>query len=131
MTKELIIEDLAIGDGKAAESGSRIVVHYTGKLEDGTVFVAPVAVVHVQSVGDDGGGVILVGFPILFRLLEITLVDEVIAHSERKELEGFIGRTEGEVPALHASQFVLGSEVKSGFHGELFGEILLGAERRP
>lgn len=38
MTKELIIEDLAIGDGKAAESGSRIVVHYTGKLEDGTVF---------------------------------------------------------------------------------------------
>ena len=38
MTKEHIIEDLAIGDGKAAESGSRIVVHYTGKLEDGTVF---------------------------------------------------------------------------------------------
>ena len=104
---------------------------FSRKVEDGTVFVAPVAVVHVQSVGDDSGGVILVGFPILFRLLEITLVDEVIAHSERKELEGFIGRTEGEVPALHASQFVLGSEVKSGLHGELFGEILLGAERRP
>ena len=31
-------EDLVIGSGGAAEAGSLVVVHYTGWLEDGTVF---------------------------------------------------------------------------------------------
>ncbi len=36
--KELIVTDLEVGDGPVAESGTRVSVHYTGKLEDGTVF---------------------------------------------------------------------------------------------
>lgn len=35
---ELQIQDIVVGDGKEAQSGSRIVVHYTGRLTDGTVF---------------------------------------------------------------------------------------------
>jgi peptidylprolyl isomerase len=38
MSTELIIEDLAIGDGKEAVRGALITTHYTGTLEDGTVF---------------------------------------------------------------------------------------------
>lgn len=34
----LIIEDLITGQGKAAEKGKEITVHYTGWLEDGTKF---------------------------------------------------------------------------------------------
>lgn len=34
----LVIEDIEIGNGKEAVSGARVVVHYTGKLTDGTVF---------------------------------------------------------------------------------------------
>lgn len=30
--------DTVVGEGKEAQPGMRIVVHYTGKLEDGTVF---------------------------------------------------------------------------------------------
>ena len=35
---ELIIEDLLIGEGKAAVRGALITTHYTGTLADGTVF---------------------------------------------------------------------------------------------
>ena len=38
MTTELIIEDLLLGDGKAAERGALITAHYRGWLEDGTEF---------------------------------------------------------------------------------------------
>lgn len=34
----LIIEDLQLGSGKEAEKGKEITVHYTGRLEDNTVF---------------------------------------------------------------------------------------------
>ncbi|WP_295476891.1 FKBP-type peptidyl-prolyl cis-trans isomerase [Sutterella sp.] len=36
--KELIIEDLVPGEGAAVKSGDHVSVHYTGSLEDGTVF---------------------------------------------------------------------------------------------
>ena len=32
------IEDLVTGDGASPEKGKRVTVHYTGELEDGTVF---------------------------------------------------------------------------------------------
>ena len=35
---ELLIEDLEPGEGPEAKSGMRVTVHYTGTLEDGTVF---------------------------------------------------------------------------------------------
>ena len=35
---ELIIEELAIGDGAEAVSGQEVTVHYTGWLTDGTKF---------------------------------------------------------------------------------------------
>lgn len=38
MVNELIIEDLVIGEGKAAEKGALITTHYRGCLEDGTQF---------------------------------------------------------------------------------------------
>jgi peptidylprolyl isomerase len=38
MASELIIEDLVIGDGKAAVKGALITAHYRGCLEDGTQF---------------------------------------------------------------------------------------------
>ena len=38
MDNGLIIEDLIIGIGKTAEKYSIVTVHYTGKLQDGTVF---------------------------------------------------------------------------------------------
>jgi FKBP-type peptidyl-prolyl cis-trans isomerase FkpA len=34
----LIIEDLSVGTGAEARAGNTVVVHYTGWLEDGTVF---------------------------------------------------------------------------------------------
>jgi peptidylprolyl isomerase len=34
----LVIEDFAVGEGRAAAAGDNIAVHYTGKLDDGTVF---------------------------------------------------------------------------------------------
>ena len=34
----LIIEDLQVGDGKLAQKGKEITVHYTGWLTDGTKF---------------------------------------------------------------------------------------------
>lgn len=34
----LIIEDIETGSGKEAVQGKEITVHYTGRLEDGTVF---------------------------------------------------------------------------------------------
>ena len=34
----LIYEDLAVGDGKTARTGSDVLVHYTGWLTDGTKF---------------------------------------------------------------------------------------------
>ena len=34
----LIIEDLQVGDGKLAQKGKEITVHYTGGLTDGTKF---------------------------------------------------------------------------------------------
>lgn len=37
-TKELYVEDVVKGSGKEAKGGSRISVHYTGLLTDGTVF---------------------------------------------------------------------------------------------
>ncbi len=38
MTDELTIEDLVLGEGKAAERGALITAHYRGWLEDGTEF---------------------------------------------------------------------------------------------
>ena len=38
MTHELQITDLVSGDGKAAVKGALITTHYTGWLEEGTVF---------------------------------------------------------------------------------------------
>ena len=35
---DLLIEDILVGDGAEAKSGSRVAVHYTGQLTDGTVF---------------------------------------------------------------------------------------------
>ena len=35
---ELSIEDMEIGEGRVAEKGNTLVVHYKGILEDGTVF---------------------------------------------------------------------------------------------
>lgn len=37
---ELIIEDIEIGSGKETQKGALLVVEYTGKLTDGTVFDA-------------------------------------------------------------------------------------------
>ncbi len=38
MSNELLITDIRTGDGKAVVKGALITTHYTGKLEDGTVF---------------------------------------------------------------------------------------------
>ena len=35
---ELIIEDIAVGEGAEATSGQRVAVHYTGTFEDGRKF---------------------------------------------------------------------------------------------
>lgn len=35
---ELKIEDLVVGEGKAVKSGDKILIHYVGKLNDGTEF---------------------------------------------------------------------------------------------
>lgn len=35
---ELVIEDIVLGEGELARPGTRVTVHYTGKLADGTVF---------------------------------------------------------------------------------------------
>ena len=34
----LVIEEFAAGEGRAAAAGDKVAVHYTGKLDDGTVF---------------------------------------------------------------------------------------------
>jgi peptidylprolyl isomerase len=46
MSTELIIEDLVIGEGKEAVRGALITTHYTGTLEDGTVFDSSVSKGH-------------------------------------------------------------------------------------
>ena len=38
MGNELIIEDLVVGEGAEAQDYNKVVVNYTGSLEDGTVF---------------------------------------------------------------------------------------------
>ena len=38
MNNKLIIEDIVVGEGKAAEKGALITTHYRGYLEDGTQF---------------------------------------------------------------------------------------------
>ena len=38
MENGLLIEDLVIGDGSEAKDYNKVVVNYTGKLEDGSVF---------------------------------------------------------------------------------------------
>ena len=38
MSDTLVIEDIELGEGAEARPGMRISVHYTGRLEDGTVF---------------------------------------------------------------------------------------------
>jgi peptidylprolyl isomerase len=38
MSDELQITDLRLGDGKTVVKGALITTHYTGKLDDGTVF---------------------------------------------------------------------------------------------
>jgi FKBP-type peptidyl-prolyl cis-trans isomerase len=37
-TEGLVIQDEVVGTGASVQSGNTIVVHYTGRLEDGTVF---------------------------------------------------------------------------------------------
>lgn len=39
----LLAEDYAVGTGRTAEQGKKVFVHYTGKLDDGTVFDSSVA----------------------------------------------------------------------------------------
>lgn len=59
-TQALVVQDETIGTGAEAGSGSTVFVHYTGKLEDGTVFDT--------SVGRDpisfqlGGGYVIPGW---------------------------------------------------------------------
>ena len=36
--KDLIIEDIVSGTGPAVKAGDPVSVHYTGRLEDGTIF---------------------------------------------------------------------------------------------
>ncbi|WP_410499761.1 FKBP-type peptidyl-prolyl cis-trans isomerase [Chitinibacter sp. S2-10] len=43
MNNELIIEDIVLGEGKTAVRGALITTHYTGTLEDGTVFDSSIA----------------------------------------------------------------------------------------
>jgi peptidylprolyl isomerase len=38
MSDELQITDIRLGDGKTVVKGALITTHYTGKLDDGTVF---------------------------------------------------------------------------------------------
>ena len=38
MTEPLQITDIVVGAGADAKAGTRISVHYTGKLTDGTIF---------------------------------------------------------------------------------------------
>ncbi len=38
MTSDLIVEDIVVGEGKAAVKGALITTHYRGCLEDGTQF---------------------------------------------------------------------------------------------
>jgi FKBP-type peptidyl-prolyl cis-trans isomerase len=38
MENGLVIEDLVVGDGAEAKDYNKVVVNYTGKLEDGSVF---------------------------------------------------------------------------------------------
>lgn len=38
MSQQLLITDIRSGDGKEVVKGALITTHYTGKLEDGTVF---------------------------------------------------------------------------------------------
>lgn len=38
MAQELNIEDIKVGNGKEAKTGNTVVVHYTGKLENGFKF---------------------------------------------------------------------------------------------
>ena len=38
MSNELLVTDIRPGDGKAVVKGALIITHYTGTLEDGTVF---------------------------------------------------------------------------------------------
>lgn len=38
LERGLLIEDFATGDGRIAKAGDKVYVHYTGKLDDGTVF---------------------------------------------------------------------------------------------
>ncbi len=38
MKDQLLITDTRLGDGKAVVKGALITTHYTGKLDDGTVF---------------------------------------------------------------------------------------------
>jgi FKBP-type peptidyl-prolyl cis-trans isomerase len=38
MSDELIVEDIAVGEGETAETGKTVSVHYTGWLENGSKF---------------------------------------------------------------------------------------------
>jgi peptidylprolyl isomerase len=38
LERGLIVEDFVVGDGREAKPNDKIIVHYTGKLDDGTVF---------------------------------------------------------------------------------------------
>ena len=62
MNNGLIIEDIILGDGTIAEKYSIVTVHYTGKLQDGTVFDSS------QKIGKEpirftlGGGQVIEGW---------------------------------------------------------------------
>jgi FKBP-type peptidyl-prolyl cis-trans isomerase len=43
MDNNLIIEDIVVGQGTAVQSGDVVKIHYTGYLEDGTIFDSSVA----------------------------------------------------------------------------------------
>lgn len=38
MINQLLVEDIAVGNGNAVESGDTVVIHYEGKLQTGEVF---------------------------------------------------------------------------------------------
>jgi peptidylprolyl isomerase/FKBP-type peptidyl-prolyl cis-trans isomerase FkpA len=43
MTEELLIQDIEQGTGVEAQTGATVSVHYTGRLQDGTVFDSSVS----------------------------------------------------------------------------------------
>ena len=64
MENGLIIEDISIGEGQEAKDFNKIVVNYTGKLEDGTVFDSSLNPGRTPYVFTLGSGSVIKGWDI-------------------------------------------------------------------